>query len=1060
MPVVAEDLLKHAAFVRALAKSLLLDPHAADDVVQETWLTALESPPRHARNLRGWLARVVSRHVFRRARAEARRRTREDAAFRDRAAPPADDSAARAEAQRRLAEAVAALGEPYLEVVLLRYFDGLKPGAIARRVGVPVETVRTRLKRAVALLRERLDSEHGGDRRAWALALAPLLLSDATAAEILGVALRGGLAMSRRKMLAAAAAFALLGVGTLAWIATAGDAAPAHRGVGAPDPSLHAAAPAPPASPPAAGTTYVHRGVVRDQEGRPVEGVRIDAFDALAPRERREAVTDAEGRFAIALPHPADTSFHFLHAEYWGREWDVAFRHEQPTYEVWRGTPVCVTVLDAADEPVAGADVTLSSRAAATVLSDGRTDWIDHPLAWARTGPDGIARLAGPASELIVSARDEERWLGSQCIKVTGPTATTVKLLAGGAIEGRVLDVAGEPVAGARVLAGDCETRTGPDGRYRLERCAPGEVEVRAEAGARGVGGHGLDLGWGHDLPVRVHEGETVRGIDIVLRPGAWIRGRLVDDAGRPLSAIGVCVWTYSNGWFPDARTAVDGGFALGPCGVWEEATLSVFFDSDAYASYDVREFALPSFENMKLAPGGEIDLGTVKGQRRGTVRGRVVEVDGTPARAGGVESLDGRATPILPDGTFDIADVGPGTVTIHALVLGETPRRSENREVVVSTGEVVEGIVLTLGDPLVELRGRVIGKDGAPRERTVACVPHDASPPYSACAHGWTRDGDFALPGLRPGRYLVGLVEQLRPLELVAGREVEVGADGGYVEFVVDEAGAAKVAGRVVDDRDGSPVGSFNADLLRFEWFIPHHADSTWGNGRFDLQANEPGQYAVEIHGQGYAGYRTPAFDLAEGETKDLGTIRLGPAGAIEVVVRDHAGAPVAYAKAYAVSTKLEASFSDFTDADGRVRLDDLNPGTYSLFVVSPQHPIGIVRGLAVASGDVVPAEVHLPAAAPVTILVRDRAGRAVPGATLVYTFPALAPFDSSIAERYEPPGFGSNVADAEGRIRKPFLPTGEVTLTVTAEGSPPATRTIDRGPGEATEVEVVLGR
>ena len=72
MPVAAEDLLKHAAFVRALARSLLLDPHAADDVVQETWLRALEAPPRHAGNLRGWLSRVVSRQVFKRARSDWR----------------------------------------------------------------------------------------------------------------------------------------------------------------------------------------------------------------------------------------------------------------------------------------------------------------------------------------------------------------------------------------------------------------------------------------------------------------------------------------------------------------------------------------------------------------------------------------------------------------------------------------------------------------------------------------------------------------------------------------------------------------------------------------------------------------------------------------------------------------------------------------------------------------------------------------------------------------------------------------------------------------------------
>jgi hypothetical protein len=288
----------------------------------------------------------------------------------------------------------------------------------------------------------------------------------------------------------------------------------------------------------------------------------------------------------------------------------------------------------------------------------------------------------------------------------------------------------------------------------------------------------------------------------------------------------------------------------------------------------------------------------------------------------------------------------------------------------------------------------------------------------------------------------------------------VDVTASGAFVELATEDA-CAKVKGRVVDDRDGSPVESYGAGLLKFEWFVPRHAGSGWcGDGSFELQADEPGRYAVEVRADGYAGFRTGSFPLEAGETKDVGTIRLGPAGGIELAVRDDLGAPVAYARVYGLSRKLEPLISPFTDADGRVRLDDLNPGAYTLFVVSPRHPIGIARGIEVAGGEAVRVDVHLPAAAPVTLLVRDALGRAVPGARLVFTFPALAPLDSSFAEHYEPKGFGSNEADEHGRIVKPFLPTGEVTLVVSAEGLPSAKRTIDRGPGEATEIEIVLGR
>src|SRR5262249_47014883 len=51
-----------------------------------------------------------------------------------------------------------ALEEPYRSTLLARYFDELPPTEIARALDVSVETVKTRLKRGLAQLRERLDS--------------------------------------------------------------------------------------------------------------------------------------------------------------------------------------------------------------------------------------------------------------------------------------------------------------------------------------------------------------------------------------------------------------------------------------------------------------------------------------------------------------------------------------------------------------------------------------------------------------------------------------------------------------------------------------------------------------------------------------------------------------------------------------------------------------------------------------------------------------------------------------------------------------------------------------
>jgi hypothetical protein len=78
------------------------------------------------------------------------------------------------EMHRLVAAEVAALGEPYRSTVLLRFFEERSATDIARIQGVPLDTVKTRLRRALAELRERLDRRHGGGGRAWRLALFPL----------------------------------------------------------------------------------------------------------------------------------------------------------------------------------------------------------------------------------------------------------------------------------------------------------------------------------------------------------------------------------------------------------------------------------------------------------------------------------------------------------------------------------------------------------------------------------------------------------------------------------------------------------------------------------------------------------------------------------------------------------------------------------------------------------------------------------------------------------------------------------------------------------------------
>lgn len=164
-----DALLAQVAWVRRLAARLCSGADDAADVAQQTLLIAWPRAPREPTHLRGWLAAIARSVVRRRVRSDTRRAARERKGSLDEALPSSVDLVARAELQRAVVDAVLALAEPYRSTVLLRFFEERSAEEIANRRGEPIETVRTRLKRGMAQLRERLgrtlDVETAGGAR-------------------------------------------------------------------------------------------------------------------------------------------------------------------------------------------------------------------------------------------------------------------------------------------------------------------------------------------------------------------------------------------------------------------------------------------------------------------------------------------------------------------------------------------------------------------------------------------------------------------------------------------------------------------------------------------------------------------------------------------------------------------------------------------------------------------------------------------------------------------------------------------------------------------------------
>ena len=184
-----EEIAAEVAWVRRLAIAVASDAHTGEDIAQEALLAASAADTPAGGSWKSWLAGAVRKLHLRRGRSDADRRARERQAARPDLVEDPSFALERLEVQEALSQAVRALEEPYRSTVLLRWFEGLEPEQIARRTGVPVRTVHTRVTRALSMLREMLDRRSRGDRTRWLAAWLPLLpgSSNAMKATIMGI---------------------------------------------------------------------------------------------------------------------------------------------------------------------------------------------------------------------------------------------------------------------------------------------------------------------------------------------------------------------------------------------------------------------------------------------------------------------------------------------------------------------------------------------------------------------------------------------------------------------------------------------------------------------------------------------------------------------------------------------------------------------------------------------------------------------------------------------------------------------------------------------------------
>lgn len=829
-----ERLLTHAAWLRALARSLVADGALADDLAQETWLAAVRRPP-GADDPRGWLARTV-RNALRKEVRDRSRRTAREQATEARDGADSAELVQRVEAQRMLAGLVLALEEPYRSTLVRRYYGGLSAAEIARRDGVPAGTVRWRLHTALEELRARLGARHG-TREAWSTVLAPLApfalrttAGRSGAAATAGIA--GGLVMGIKAVLACAAVAAVAGG---LYLGFRGKELRPGGGLE----TARVAEEAKLAAPEARGAAETERGtlivtgvegervplvahaatqelpVVRvgawRPDGSPVAGVTI----SLSPFERDEpvlstAVTDAEGRARLTAP-----------PELGGRgriAWsgtDVLRRSEdfpELSKELWLrcGWTAALTgvVRDAeTGEPLEGVELSLLGEPGVLTRPDGRYRLGKLPVDESRDLQVCRAGYVTQRPSFLLNER--------------GDAVLDLALERGVPLELRVYDRTTElPLAGA-TLSQDERIRvfatTDAEGKATLRVVPDTQLALLVQ-----VPGY-CSLQWDWHTPVTLAPTE----IRLPLLREVSVEGRVIDGNGLPLPETAVY-----------AQCDVEGrrflslaelrAFGPGDAGLYECASEVM---SDADGGYKVQavpcghgitlhashsgfaDRSLPLGEALGPGTRVHLDVQLVPG---GTIRGRVLE---NGVRWAGVEVvwMDaggdwGGSASTDEEGRYELLGVAPGDVRVVVqgagrMVFDEAHVTVEGEQVVVQ--DFARAVAPLLG----EISGRVTLAGAALAGQSVVASAASPGEPGGRSFYADTdAEGFYRLAVPEGGVFKVSAHRRptLRTREAVPAGATDV-------DFDFPALGTLRL--RLVDAASGDPVQLLSGGAIFVLW-------------------------------------------------------------------------------------------------------------------------------------------------------------------------------------------------------------------------------------------------
>ena len=274
-------------------------------------------------------------------------------------------------------------------------------------------------------------------------------------------------------------------------------------------------------------------GRVLTSDGEGVAGARVSLSDDF---HNLRTISDRAGRFALSPVAAGMRGIEVLSGRvYLYGEIEAGPNAEPATLVLPPMNRVSGTVRDAGELPIPDALIQLVSTTSSSprLITSSTT----------RTDPAGNFQLDDvPAGEIIVVASTPElvpHWTTPRTWSGAMPLQYDIRLQGGVALTGRVIDDSGQPVtARVRVQTDpqriqqshfyDTDAMTDSDGRYRIERIAPGRRTVT------------IDAECCIDQTKAILFRSSNERLDITLSRGGQISGRVTDLGGNPVDGVSV----------------------------------------------------------------------------------------------------------------------------------------------------------------------------------------------------------------------------------------------------------------------------------------------------------------------------------------------------------------------------------------------------------------------------------------------------------------------------------------------------------------------------------------